>query len=96
MKFFPKFNDKVAVIFVYVLVGLLGITGTASARKGNWVDFASQLAVAFFITIVAHNASIYHKLDERFDRLEKLLCKQSQDKKEQKVIGQNTDKSLGI
>jgi uncharacterized membrane protein required for colicin V production len=80
-----KFNDKVAIIFVYAIAGILCASGTISAKRGNWVDFISQLGAAFFIMIAAHNARICYKLDERFDRLEELLGKNCKNNEEEKT-----------
>jgi len=62
-------------------------------HRGDMIRFALFLTIALIAALHLVGMSMLMQLDERFDRLEKLLGKQSQSEKEEKNIEQDISNS---
>jgi len=81
-----------ALFVMCVVLFAAGLWG----HRGDMIRFTFFLTIALIAALHLVGMGMLMQLDERFDRLEKLLGKQSQGEKERKVIKQNTEKSTII
>lgn len=86
-------KDFIRMVIILLMACFFLYSAWISGHQGNWVRFSICLATYTIFAIWLPSILIRQKIDERFDRLEKLLGKKDQGEKQEKIIKQDTDKS---